>query len=148
MRKRALKESVKQLQRLFDYLGENGGIITPKTPDSWWPLDLEAEPVGEDRKDVTICTYQNMNGDVMCDPLFQLTLTMKGGRIAEVDILKCENTTIFGTSVIDDSGYVYFGGIREKAPESLQSLFKSFMDNVEQGPYLKGSASVERRGEK
>lgn len=147
MGKRALKRSVKQLQKLFDCLGENGGIITSKDPDGWWNLDLEVDPVGEDRKDVMICTCQKINGDFLYDPLFRLTLTMKDGKIADADILRCENMTAFGTSVIDDSGYMYLCGIREKAPESLRSLFKDFMDNVEQGPYLKDPASVKRRGE-
>lgn len=147
MGKRALKKSVKQLQRLFDCLGEKGGIIAPKDSGGWWTLDLEADSDGEDRKDVTICTYQKINGDILYDPLFRLTLTMKDGKIADADIQECENSTLFGTTVIDDSGYMYLDGIKEKAPQSLQSLFKNFMDNVEQGPYLKAPASVERRGE-
>lgn len=143
MGKKALKKSVEQLQQLFDFLGEYGGKIETNNPGNWWTLDLEVESVYDDKKDIIIGVFKDLNGDIMYDPEVKLTLTMKDGKIEEADIIEFSNTTIFGTSVVDAEGNIHRNGVTEKAPKGLRSLFEGFMDNmVEVGPYLKEPKNV------
>ncbi len=137
MGKKALRKSVEQLQKLFDFLGEYGGVIVTNEPGTWWTLDLEVEEVYDDKKDILIGVFKDLNGNIMYDPSVELTITVKDGRIEEADILEFSNTTIFGTSVVDAEGNIHMNGVTEKAPQGLSELFEGFMDNiVEVGPYL------------
>ena len=45
MAKKATKEAISYLQKVFDFLGEFGGTIETKNPENWWKLDLEVESV-------------------------------------------------------------------------------------------------------
>lgn len=45
MGKMATKKAAKQLQQLFDYIGEFGGVIETNKPENWWNLDLEVEQI-------------------------------------------------------------------------------------------------------
>ncbi len=137
MGKKALRKSVEQLQKLFDFLGEYGGEIETNEPGIWWTLDLEVEEVYDDKKDILIGVFTDLNGDIMYDPSVKLTIAVKDGRIEEADILEFSNTTVFGTSVVDAEGNIHMNGVTEKAPQGLRGLFEEFMDIiVEVGPYL------------
>ena len=61
MGKRALKKSVEQLQKLFDFLGEYGGTIETKKPENWWTLDLKVDSVEGEKKNVIIGTMITIN---------------------------------------------------------------------------------------
>ncbi|MBO4426517.1 MAG: hypothetical protein J5776_05865 [Clostridiales bacterium] len=64
MGKMALKKSVAQLQRLFDFLGEYGGTIETNNPGEWWALDLEVESIEGAVKTIMIGTFKVINGDI------------------------------------------------------------------------------------
>ena len=144
MGKKALRKSVEQLQKLFDFLGEYGGEIETNEPETWWTLDLEVEEVYDDKKDIFVGVFTDLNGrHIMYDPSVKLTITVKDGRIEKADILEFSNTTVFGTSVVDAEGNIHMNGVTEKAPQGLRGLFEEFMDIiVEVGPYLTNPQNV------
>ena len=143
--KKASKRSTEQLQQVFDLLGEFGGVIETKSPEAWWSLDVEVIDIDKDKKDVVIGVFKNINGDIMFDPQFELTLTMQGDKIVEAVIHQFVQTTLVGTTVVSDDDMICFYGIREKAPKGLRDLFEGFMKTVtEIGPYLTDPKSVTR----
>lgn len=147
MGKIATKKATGQLQKLFNYLGEFGGKIETKNPGSWWTLDLEVESVEENKKDVQIGVYSSINGDIIFDPLFHLSLTMDNEKIMETEILDCEETTLFGIIVVDGDDMLHGDGRVKKASCGLKKRFSSFMDNMTvNGPYLTNNQSVEKYG--
>ena len=145
MGKIATKKATGQLQKLFNYLGEFGGKIETKNPGTWWTLNLEVESVEENKKDVQIGVYSSINGDIIFDPLFHLSLTMDNGKITETEILDCEETTLFGRIVVDGDDMLHGDGRVKKAPCGLKRRFSSFMDNMTvNGPYLTDNKSVKK----
>ena len=145
MGKIATKKATGQLQKLFDYLGEFGGKIETKNPRTWWTLNLEVESVEENKKDVLIGVYSSINGDIIFDPLFHLSLTMDNGKIIETEILDCEETTLFGRIVVDEDDMLHGDGMIKKASCGLKRRFSSFMENMTvNGPYLTDNKSVKK----
>ncbi len=137
MGKKAAKKSIEQLQRLFDFLGEFGGTIETKTPGTWWDLDLEVEQADDTSKEIYIGVCKSVNGDLIFDPEFTLTLKMDAGKIVEAEIHNCINQTILGTTEVDSDDMLHGFGSVEKSPKGLSELFSEFMDNMtEAGPYL------------
>lgn len=137
MAKKATKKAIEQLQRIFDLLGEFGGTIETKNPDNWWELDLEVEQADNTSKDILIGVFKTVNGDVMFDPQFTLTLKMDAGKIVEAEIHNCINQTLLGTTEIDSEDMLHGFGSVEKSPKGLRNMFSGFMDNMtEFGPYL------------
>lgn len=145
MGKIATKKATGQLQKIFNYLGEFGGKIETKNPGTWWTLDVEVECVAGTKKDVFIGVCSSINGDIIFDPMFRLALTMDNGKITETEILECEETTIFGTTVVDGDDMLHgFGGV-EKDPYGLKKRFSNFMENMTvNGPYLTDNKSFEK----
>ena len=73
----ATKKAARQLQKIFDFLGEYGGTIETKNPDNWWKPDLEVGDADEtSKRDVAIGVCNVVNGDVLFDPQFTLNLKM------------------------------------------------------------------------
>ena len=145
MKQIATKESTMQLQRLFDVVGQYGGIIYTNDPGTWWPLDIEVESIEGDKKDVMIGVFSTQAGDVIYDPLFHLSITMDQERFGAVEILNCEETTFFGTTVVDNEDMIHGFGMVEKDSIGIKQRFASFMDNMtEVGPYLTNPKSVEK----
>uniref|UniRef100_UPI004056ADDF hypothetical protein n=1 Tax=Acetatifactor sp. TaxID=1872090 RepID=UPI004056ADDF len=143
MAKIATKRATKQLQKIFDFLGEYGGIIETDTPDTWWNLDVEVEHKDENRKDILIGVYKSIEGDIVFDPQFQLSLKMKSGKILETEIKGCTLFMFFNIGEIDDEDMVYYFGNKEKDVYGLRRRFSSFMDNmVEYAPYLTNPKKV------
>lgn len=145
MGKIATKKATEQLQKIYDYLGEYGGIIKTYNPDTWWNLDLEIETEDERTKEMEIGVYSTINGDLIYDPCFELLVRMDKEKILEVEILNYTSETILGTLEIceDDMTYGDYG--KEKDQYGLKRRFSSFMDNmVEEGPYLTNPKSVEK----
>ena len=54
MSKYATKKATEQLQKIFDVLGEFGGVIETDNPRSYWPFDLEVEEIEGDIKTIRI----------------------------------------------------------------------------------------------
>ena len=54
MSKYATKKATEQLQKVFDVLGEFGGVIETDNPGSYWPFDLEVEEIEGDIKTIQI----------------------------------------------------------------------------------------------
>ena len=147
MGKIATKKATGQLQKVFDYLGEFGGKIETKNPGTWWTLNLEVESVDENKKDVLIGVYSSINGDIIFDPLFHLSLTMDNGKITETEILDCEETTLLGRIVVDGDDMLHGDGMVKKSSCGLKKRFLSFMENMTvSGPYLTDNKSVEKYG--
>lgn len=133
MEKAATKKATRQLQQLFDFLGESGGTIKTDDPDRWWNLTLEIEGAN-----VAVGLYSFAGGDVMYDPLFHLSVEMDSGKIAEVRLRDCEETTMFGTTIVDEEDNICGLGLVEKDSRGLVQRFSDFMDTItESGPYLK-----------
>lgn len=145
MSRYATKEATKQLQKLLDVLGEFGGVIETDDPSSYWSLDLEVEEIKGNVQNIQIGVFSELNGDIIYDPLFHLSLRCENGKIVETEILDCEETTVFGTSVVDNEDFIHGFGLTEKDPYGLQSRFSSFMTNMtERGPYLTNPKEVRR----
>lgn len=143
MAKIATKKATKQLQKIFDFLGEYGGVIETDMPDTWWNLDVEVEHRTDDRKDITIGVYKSFNGDIVFDPQFQLSLKLKSGKIVETEIKGCTLYMFFDICEIDDEDMFYSFGHKEKDIYGLRRRFSSFMDNmVEFAPYLTNPKKV------
>ena len=103
------------MQKIFDVLGEFGGVIETDNPRSYWPFDLEVEEIEGDIKTIQIGVFSDINGDIIYDPLFHLSLRCENGKIMEAD------------------------------PHGLQRRFSSFMDNMtERGPYLTNPKEIKR----
>ena len=145
MSKYATKKATKQLQKIFDVLGEFGGVIETDDPRCYWSLDLEVEEIEGDIKTIQIGVFSDINGDIIYDPLFHLSLRCENGKIMEAEIIKCEETTLFGTCVIDNNDLIHGFGLTENDPHGLQRRFSSFMDNMtERGPYLTNPKEIKR----
>ena len=145
MSKIATKKATGQLQKIFKYLGEFGGKIETNNPGTWWTLDLEVECVEDAKKNVCIGVYSSINGDIIFDPMFHLSLTMENEKIMETEILDCEETTMFGTTVVDGNDMLHGFGMVEKDPYGLKKRFSNFMENMTvNGPYLTDNKSVEK----
>ncbi|MCR5355780.1 MAG: hypothetical protein K6E63_00100 [Lachnospiraceae bacterium] len=137
MAKKATKKAIEQLQKIFDIVGEYGGTIKTKKPENWWDLDLEVKQVNDTSKDIMIGVFKSVNGDILFDPQFNLTLKMDGGKIVEAEIHNCINQTILGSTEIDSDDMLHGFGMTEKAPTGLRNSFSGFMNNMtEIGPYL------------
>lgn len=52
MSKYATKKATEQLQKIFDVLGEFGGVIETDAPRCYWSLDLEVEEIEGDIKTI------------------------------------------------------------------------------------------------
>jgi hypothetical protein len=145
MGKRALKKSVEQLQKLFDFLGEYGGTIETKKPENWWTLDLEVDSVEGEKKNVIIGVYKIINGDVVFDPKFELTLTVDGDTIKDADIIREESNGLLGSSYVDENDVYHGLGGDSQANPGLRTLFEQFMNNMtEVGPYLNDPKDVKK----
>lgn len=149
MSKIATKKATKQLQKIFNVLGKFGGVIETNDPGTWWTLDLEVECIENDRKDVQIGIYKNLNGDIIYDPIFFLSLkTDDNDKIIEVEIHSCEETTILGTTIVDSEDFLHGFGNVEKDPHGLKRRFSSFMYGMtELGPYLTKPKKVKKYNE-
>ena len=94
MEKYATKKAVSQLQKFFKVLGKYGGSIESNDPWESWILDVEVEEATESSKDIMIGVCTVINGDVMYDPLFYLTLNMDGEKIVNARINGYESHTL------------------------------------------------------
>lgn len=145
MGKIATKEATKQLQQLFDFLGEYGGVIKTSAPDNWWDLDLEVEIIENSRKQIIIGIFEVVNGDVVYDPKFEVDLFMDDKRIKEVEIKSCEANGLFGPMFVDTNDILHAMGSKEKDQLGLVQRFSIFMRNMtEVGPYLKEPKEVRK----
>ena len=145
MSKYATKKATEQLQKIFDVLGEFGGVIETDDPRCYWSLDLEVEEIEGDIKTIQIGVFSDINGDIIYDPHFHLSLRCENGKIMEAESVECEETTLFGTCIIDNNDLIHGFGMTENDPYGLQRRFSSFMDNMtERGPYLTNPKEIKR----
>lgn len=92
-----------------------------------------------------IGVFSDINGDIIYDPLFHLSLRCENGKIMETEIIECEETTLFGTCIIDNNDLIHGFGLTENDPYGLQRRFSSFMDNMtERGSYLRNPKEIKR----
>ncbi len=137
MGKKARTKSVAKLQKIYDYLGKYGGTIETKKPGNWWKFYMDTDPIGELKVASQIGVCKDVNGDTIFDPLFHIVITLDEDNITEVEINDCEETTMFGTSVVDANDMISMNGMKEKDDYGLIERFESFMTNMaEVGPYL------------
>ena len=123
MSKYATKKATEQLQKIFDVLGEFGGVIETDDPRYYWSFDLEVEEIEGDIKTIQIGVFSDVNGDIIYDPLFHLSLRCENGKIMETEIIECEETTLFGTCIIDNNDLIHGFGLTENDPYGLQRRF-------------------------
>lgn len=139
----ATKKAVAQLQKIFDFLGEYGGVIETNNPENWWTLDLEVESVEDSTKSVQIGIYTLKNGDATFDPLFHLILTMDKDKITSATIIDCEELSFQGVARVGEDDIIRGPGFQEKDQYGLSTRFSNFMDNMtNNGPYLTNPKSV------
>lgn len=140
MSKMATKKAVAQLQKVYDVLGENGGQIQTDEPGTWWALNLERY-----EESMQIGVFTSVEGDIMFDPNFELRVSIENGKIQEVEICGCEETTLLGTTYVDSDDMLHGYGMTEKDPYGLKKRFSSFMENVtKNGPYLSNPKAVKK----
>lgn len=147
MARKASKEAIVLLQKIFDFLGRYGGTIETDSPSTWWSLyfDADKDDANDNRILSQIGVFKHLNGDIIFDPEFKIVMHMDGERIDDVDIIECAETTVFGTSVVDDNDNISMGGITEKDEIGLVERFSEFMHNmVEVGPYLTNPKKIEK----
>ena len=145
MGKIATKETTAQLQKLFDFLGEYGGIIKTNAPDNWWDLDLEVEEIENSKKRVIIGIFEVINGDVVFDPQFEVTLIVEDKIIKEAEIMSCSSNGLFGPMFVDTNDILHAMGTKEKDQFGLVKRFSVFMRNMtEVGPYLREPKEVKK----
>lgn len=139
----ATRKNTVYLQRLFDVVGTYGGTIETYEPGTWWTLDIEVESIEDDKKKVMIGVFNNLNGDIIYDPLFHLSITMNGERLGDVEIIDCEETTVLGTTIVDNNDMLHGFGMVEKDEFGLKQRFSSFIDNMaSNGPYISNPKKV------
>ncbi|WP_202023349.1 hypothetical protein [Dorea formicigenerans] len=98
-----------------------------------------------DIKTIKIGVFSDINGDIIYDPLFHLSLRCENGEIMEAEIIECEETTMLGTYIIDRDDLIRGFGMTENNPYGLQKRFSGFMDNMtERGPYLTNPKEIKR----
>lgn len=143
MGKIATKKATKELQKIFDFLGEFGGIIETNDPGIWWKMDVEVEHADKNMKKVLIGVCKTKNGDVIFDPQFKLSLKMEHEKIIETEIIGYISQLWTGEFVIDEDDYMHWCGTKEKDEYGLKRRFSSFMDNmVVNAPYLTNPKTV------
>ena len=117
---RAFKKTNKNLQKLLDFLGKNGGCITTKSPGQWWKLILFAcnldeilwdvgVPEGElnhsdniEEENPNIKYYmfgicQDYNGDMLYDPIFGIKILFDDNKISDTKIIGYRSDTVLGS---------------------------------------------------
>ncbi len=68
---------------------------------------------------------------------------MQGDSIVDIEIHDCMETTILGTTMVDEDDMLYGFGESEKDPYGLKRRFSDFMNNmVNVGPYLDNPKEV------
>ena len=98
-----------------------------------------------DIKTIKIGVFSDINGDIIYDLLFHLSLRCENGEIMEAEIIECEETTMLGTYIIDRDDLIHGFGMTENNPYGLQKRFSGFMDNMtERGPYLTNPKEIKR----
>ena len=98
-----------------------------------------------DIKTIKIGVFSDINGDIIYDPLFHLSLRCENGEIMEAEIIECEETTMLGTYIIDRDDLIRGFGMTENNPYGLQKRFSGFMDNMtERGPYQTNPKEIKR----
>lgn len=142
---KALKEAVEKFQTLYDFLGEFGGIIKTKNPDTWWELGLQITPYGGcDRRKVLLGIYEEVYGDVRYDPIFSFLMTLNEGKVADIDLLSYTSETLMGEFEIDENDVMHHEGTEEENA-GMSDRFLSFLTNiVDVGPYLRDPEYVEK----
>jgi len=139
------REAVNQLEKLFQRLGEYGGLIITRDP-MFWPLDLRVVKASANAKLVQLGIFEILKGKVYFDPQFTLYLTMRDNEIAKVEIKNYISETYYVSIKIDENDMAYahstlFGhveDIEEQDPFGMAARFSSFMDTLTLlGPYLR-----------
>ena len=149
--KKAMKKSVKKLQRIFDFLGKYGGTIKTKRPGTWWLLYVDVDNFEVEGKITSqIGVFTSINGDVIFDPEFKIQMLMDGEKIKDVDIMYYDSASVLGTFHIDGNDMCCFMSMtgcseKEKDDYGLADRFEAFLTNmVEVGPYLFDPAEVKK----
>lgn len=94
---------------------------------------------------IRIGVCSKLNGDIIFDPEFCLTLKINNKKIVEVEIMRYYSQTMLGLFEIDENDILYGMGSKVKDEYGLKRRFSSFMDNmVENGPYLTKPKNVKR----
>ena len=84
-----------------------GHFILSNNSENWWTLDLEVESIKGSKKNIMIGTFQNVNGDVIFDPRFDVELTMNGDKIAGAEIMYYMSQNLFDVIEIDEEDIMY-----------------------------------------
>ena len=95
-----------------------------------------------DIKTIKIGVFSDINGDIIYDLLFHLSLRCENGEIMEAEIIECEETTMLGTYIIDRDDLIHGFGMTENNPYGLQKRFSGFMDCEDIGVTSFGSYDV------
>lgn len=140
----ATKKATKQVQKVYDFLQNKGGLIKTKNPDTWWDFDFEIQDESDEELDIYLGVCKHVNGDVLFDPAFEIQASLDDAKkISEIEILRYTSDTFLGTCTIDGEDMMHGFGQLEKDAYGLKKRFSSFMDNmVEVGPYLKEPMEV------
>ena len=144
------KETKENLEKLIDFLGENGGIIKTDNPEMWWDMCMESymdKDTGN--MSITLGIYSTLNGDVIPDPEFRLEARMKDGKISKIELVSYYSQTVTGTLQVDRNDNAIcctiFGNSKEKDPVGIVKRFDEFMHSMcVAGPYLRNPKSVTR----
>lgn len=137
MKNLATRKATKQLQKVFDFMGNYGGQVVGDSSEKWFrTFRLEVKGENESKKDVAIYYYYKNGDEVVCDPYFSLSLTMDGDRIAETEIIEFEHRTF--CRVLPAT---YNKRILKKS--KVVEMFSLLMKEVaEAGPYLSNPDAV------
>ena len=140
----ATAETVERVQKIFDCVGIHGGYITTSTGyerDLYFLIERDN------------CDYVTANighftevGNVACyDPMFDLILDKKEGKIKSIEIKKYFAQNIMGIVEIYPNGRVYHNGKPTGACENLVEYFGNFIyEAVEVLSYLHESSTIHK----
>lgn len=84
-----------------------------------------------DIKTIKIGVFSDINGDIIYDLLFHLSLRCENGEIMEAEIIEYEETTMLGTYIIDRDDLIHGFGMTENNPYGLQKRRWECLSDIE-----------------
>ena len=141
---KATDKAVAQLNKIFEVIGQNGGMIKTDMPRVYWTFCCEIYEETETAKTMVLYESGGDYFDYVIDPWFFVTVKFEDGKAVDVTIEEFKEWNGFGYEIVDKDGFRY-GICKSKEPVSLRKLFSEFMNSVcEHGPYLTSPKAVYR----
>jgi len=138
---------IEQLNKILQFLGSHGGIITIEDD---WDLSLYVNDYGEDDCNIELSSSSCVNGDILYDPFFRIKVEFdeRHEKIIAVKPDHYWSQWLGGELQIDENDDIYDSfGNKDHVDGELEERLCSYLNTITKyRPYLNNPNTVERFG--